>query len=273
MAVELAAIVRGELFGSSRDRHARTIDLDRDLQPATTIRRGGYRARAAPMQAFEYDLPAACIAQVPAEPRDSARPARRPRRRRCAPDHRLVADLPDLLEPGDVLVVNDTRVIPARLRVRRDTGGNVEVFLVRPSRRRADGMRSCGRRGASASARCCARCIPRETSSRSRSVSGWTTPVACASGCSRTTRSTRSIGTARCRCRRTSTRRSTIPSGTRRCTPRRPGSVAAPTAGSAPHAGRSCSDAGPSASRSARSSSSSASTRSGPSSPIAPRIT
>ena len=37
-----------------------------------------------------------------------------------------------MLEPGDLLVVNDTRVIPARLRVRRDTGGNVEVFLVRP---------------------------------------------------------------------------------------------------------------------------------------------
>jgi S-adenosylmethionine:tRNA ribosyltransferase-isomerase len=83
------------------------------------------------MQAFEYDLPPACIAQVPAEPRDSAR-LLVDRGATNAPEHRVVADLPDLLEPGDVLVVNDTRVIPARLRVRRETGGNVEVFLVRP---------------------------------------------------------------------------------------------------------------------------------------------
>jgi S-adenosylmethionine:tRNA ribosyltransferase-isomerase len=83
------------------------------------------------MRAFEYDLPPACIAQVPAEPRDSAR-LLVDRGATTAPDHRLVADLPDLLEAGDVLVVNDTRVIPARLRVRRATGGNVEVFLVRP---------------------------------------------------------------------------------------------------------------------------------------------
>jgi S-adenosylmethionine:tRNA ribosyltransferase-isomerase len=83
------------------------------------------------MQAFEYDLPASCIAQVPAEPRDSARllvdrGATKP------PEHLRVSDLPAVLEPGDLLVVNDTRVIPARLRVRRETGGNVEVFLVRP---------------------------------------------------------------------------------------------------------------------------------------------
>ncbi len=83
------------------------------------------------MQAFEYDLPSTCIAQVPAEPRDSAR-LLVDRGASLAPDHLSVSDLPDLLEPGDVLVVNDTRVIPARLRVRRATGGNVEVFLVRP---------------------------------------------------------------------------------------------------------------------------------------------
>ena len=61
--------------------------------------------------------------------------------------HRRVSDLPELLGPGDVVVVNDTRVLPARLRMRRATGGAVEVLLlherddgdwealVRPSRR------------------------------------------------------------------------------------------------------------------------------------------
>ena len=222
------------------------------------------------MQAFEYDLPASCIAQVPAEPRDSAR-LLVDRGDTCPPDHRLVADLPTVLEPGDLLVVNDTRVIPARLRVRRDTGGNVEVFLVRPLE--GGGWHAlCGRRGASTSARCCDRCIPRVTSSRSRSVNGWTTRVVGACGCSRTTRSRPSIGTARCRCLRTSTRRSTTRSGTRRCTrrgrarsPRRPPVFTSRRA--------SCSIAGPSTSTSARSSSSSVSTRFGPSSPIALKIT
>ena len=46
-------------------------------------------------------------------------------------EHRTVRDLPSLLGPGDVLVVNDTRVLPARLRARRDTGGASEVLLLR----------------------------------------------------------------------------------------------------------------------------------------------
>jgi S-adenosylmethionine:tRNA ribosyltransferase-isomerase len=66
-------------------------------------------------------------------------------------EHRRVADLPDLLEPGDLLVVNDTRVIPARVLLRRSTGGAVEMLLLahrverrwsallRPSRRLRDG--------------------------------------------------------------------------------------------------------------------------------------
>ena len=101
------------------------------------------------MQAFDYDLPAEAIAQTPAEPRDSARllVARAGR----AVTHRRVADLPDELEPGDLLVVNETRVLPARLRLRKSTGGAVEALLlerhadgwwdalVRPSRRVAVG--------------------------------------------------------------------------------------------------------------------------------------
>ncbi len=86
---------------------------------------------AVPMQAFEYELLPAAIAQVPAEPRDSAR-LLVDRGASIPPKHLKVSDLPDLLHEGDLLVVNDTRVIPARLRVRRETGGNVEVFLVRP---------------------------------------------------------------------------------------------------------------------------------------------
>ncbi|MGE0794476.1 MAG: S-adenosylmethionine:tRNA ribosyltransferase-isomerase, partial [Acidimicrobiia bacterium] len=76
-----------------------------------------------------YELPASAIAQEPAEPRDSARllvdggPGREPR-------HRRVRDLPCLLRPGDVVVVNDSKVLPARLRLTKATGGAVEVLLL-----------------------------------------------------------------------------------------------------------------------------------------------
>jgi len=84
---------------------------------------------------FDYRLPAAAIAQVPAEPRDAARLLvdRGPREQ---PAHRRVADLAELVGTGDLLVVNDTRVLPARLRLRRATGGAVEVLLLH---RRPDG--------------------------------------------------------------------------------------------------------------------------------------
>ena len=63
---------------------------------------------------FDYALPERAIAQHPVEPRDAARllvdagPGR-------APEHRTVADLPAFVRPGDVIVVNTTRVLPARL--------------------------------------------------------------------------------------------------------------------------------------------------------------
>ncbi|MCX7621142.1 MAG: tRNA preQ1(34) S-adenosylmethionine ribosyltransferase-isomerase QueA [Acidimicrobiales bacterium] len=84
---------------------------------------------------FDYPLPPERIAQHPRAERDLARllvdegPGR-------PPSHRLVRDLPELLEPGDLLVVNDTRVLPARLALRRATGGAVEVLLLE---RHADG--------------------------------------------------------------------------------------------------------------------------------------
>lgn len=82
---------------------------------------------------FAYDLPDDRIAQHPIEPRDAARllvDRGTGRGDDLGVEHRRVRDLPDLLRPGDVLVVNDTRVIPARLRLRRATGGAVEVLLL-----------------------------------------------------------------------------------------------------------------------------------------------
>jgi S-adenosylmethionine:tRNA ribosyltransferase-isomerase len=74
---------------------------------------------------FDFELPPERIAQTPAEPRDSARLLD------IRPDRladRAVLDLPDLLNPGDVLVFNDTRVIPARLNGHRGEVA-VEVLL------------------------------------------------------------------------------------------------------------------------------------------------
>lgn len=74
---------------------------------------------------FDFPLPASLIAQHPARPRDSARLLRV--RAGMAQDH-VFTDLPDLLDPGDVLIVNDTRVIPARLRGHR-ASASIEVTL------------------------------------------------------------------------------------------------------------------------------------------------
>ncbi len=81
--------------------------------------------------AYDYDLPESAIAQTPIEPRDAARMLvdRGPER---APEHRTVADLADLVGPGDLIVVNDTRVRRARIAARKPTGGAVEVLLLEP---------------------------------------------------------------------------------------------------------------------------------------------
>ena len=86
---------------------------------------------------FHYELPGHLIAQVPLEPRDSARLLvdRGP----ADPAHRHVRDLVAELGDGDVLVVNDSRVIPARLRLWRSSGGAAEVLLLEP----LDGERRC----------------------------------------------------------------------------------------------------------------------------------
>lgn len=80
---------------------------------------------------FDYDLPEELIAQTPVEPRNSSRmmvldPVE------GTIEHRHFYDLKEYLEPGDTLIMNDTRVMPARLLGWRDgTGGKVEVFLLR----------------------------------------------------------------------------------------------------------------------------------------------
>ena len=81
---------------------------------------------------FDYDLPEERIAQAPIEPRDSARLLvdRGPGQ---VPEHRRVRDLPDLLREGDLLVVNRSRVLAARLELAKDTGGKVEVLLLEPT--------------------------------------------------------------------------------------------------------------------------------------------
>lgn len=80
---------------------------------------------------FDYELPEDRIAQHPVTPRDAARLLVLDRRT-GAVAHRIFRDLPELLSPGDVLVLNDTRVVPARLRgTREGTGGQVELFLLR----------------------------------------------------------------------------------------------------------------------------------------------
>ncbi|MDG2426940.1 MAG: tRNA preQ1(34) S-adenosylmethionine ribosyltransferase-isomerase QueA [Acidimicrobiales bacterium] len=83
---------------------------------------------------FYYELPASAVAQVPLVDRSSARLLDATG---GSVVHRTVRDLPSLLTSGDVLVVNDTRVLPARLRLQRSTGGAAEVLLLRPTKEAA----------------------------------------------------------------------------------------------------------------------------------------
>lgn len=115
-------------------------------------RRRGYSQRRMDMAILDYELPHELVAQRPVEPRDASRLLVY-RRATEAIEHRAFADLPGLLT-GELAVVNDSRVVPARLRLRRATGGMVEVLLVervgengvweslvRPARRLRNGER------------------------------------------------------------------------------------------------------------------------------------
>ena len=87
------------------------------------------------LAAYDYDLPPERIAQVPLAERDASRLLVLDRASGGL-SHRQVRDLPELLRPGDVVVVNDTRVIPARLRGETDTGARIEVLLAHEVRAR-----------------------------------------------------------------------------------------------------------------------------------------
>lgn len=77
---------------------------------------------------FDYHLPKHLIAQKPAEPRDSSRLIVL---RADRLEHRAFRDLAGYLSKGDVLILNDSKVIPARLFGRKETGGKIEVLLIK----------------------------------------------------------------------------------------------------------------------------------------------
>ena len=78
---------------------------------------------------YDYDLPEHLIAQAPAERRDQSQLLVVDRFRRAFSDYRFF-DLPKLLKPGDLLVVNNTRVVPARLFGKKESGGRVELLVL-----------------------------------------------------------------------------------------------------------------------------------------------
>ena len=88
---------------------------------------------------FWYDLPEELIAQTPLERRDSSR-LMLLNKHNGNIDHHIFSQLPELLRAGDCLVMNDSRVIPARLFGKRDTGGAVEVLLLND---RGNGVWEC----------------------------------------------------------------------------------------------------------------------------------
>ncbi len=83
------------------------------------------------LDAYDFELPPERIAQHPPEDRDGARLLVLDRAS-GATTHATVRDLPRLLDPGDLLVVNATRVVPARLRGRKETGGGAEALVLGP---------------------------------------------------------------------------------------------------------------------------------------------
>lgn len=113
------------------------MSAERPSEPRVADRDGtrpdgwGVPDRTLRLEDLDYDLPRERIAQRPAAARDAAR-LLVVRRGANAVEHATVRDLPRLLPPRTTVVVNDTRVIPARLRgTRRATGGRAELLLVR----------------------------------------------------------------------------------------------------------------------------------------------
>lgn len=82
------------------------------------------------VQDFYYELPKELIAQTPYDKRDEARLLVLDRATKTF-EHKVFRDIIDYLNPGDCLVINDTKVIPARLYGKKDTGANVEFLLLK----------------------------------------------------------------------------------------------------------------------------------------------
>lgn len=89
------------------------------------------KADLASVEAYRYPLPESLIAQDPTEPRDGSRLLVF-RRGSGVVGHRIFRDVEDLLRPGDLLVLNDTRVRPARLWGRKTTSARVELLILHP---------------------------------------------------------------------------------------------------------------------------------------------
>jgi S-adenosylmethionine:tRNA ribosyltransferase-isomerase len=87
---------------------------------------------------YDYNLPDELIAQVPLPDRDRSRLLVVDRSAGSIKDRRFL-DLPELLLPGDLLVVNDTKVVPARLFGRKESGGRIEILVLESQRRIQEG--------------------------------------------------------------------------------------------------------------------------------------
>ena len=82
------------------------------------------------LEEFDYYLPEELIAQVPIEKRDESRLLVVDKNEKTI-EHKIFKDIIDYLEPGDCLVRNNTKVIPARLYGKKETGANVEFVLLK----------------------------------------------------------------------------------------------------------------------------------------------
>ncbi|MGD9076812.1 MAG: tRNA preQ1(34) S-adenosylmethionine ribosyltransferase-isomerase QueA [Desulfobacteraceae bacterium] len=81
------------------------------------------------LEDYNYDLPQELIAQVPATSRDRSRLLLVERSKKSFSDHHFF-DLPRVLEPGDLLVVNNTKVVPSRLFGHKESGGQIEILVL-----------------------------------------------------------------------------------------------------------------------------------------------
>jgi S-adenosylmethionine:tRNA ribosyltransferase-isomerase len=81
------------------------------------------------LESYNYILPEQNIAQHPAEKREHSKLLVLNRKNKTR-EHKVFSDIIDMIPPGDILVVNDTKVFPARLHGRKSTGGKVEIFLL-----------------------------------------------------------------------------------------------------------------------------------------------